>query len=117
MQILSEGGDNPASFAWIGAGLTLDDEAPPETPCKPQWGSRYKWAIWVSWWKHWLAREYGQRNADRYASFWNGSGECKPPDDDCRDRVRGFFFGKHWGDCKPRDVRRQWLTWLWRLHR
>ncbi len=115
VQILSEGGDNPASFAWVGAGLTLDDEAPPETPCKPQWGSHYKWAIWVSWWKRWLAREYGQRNADRYASFWNGAGDCKPPDDDCRDRARGFFFGQHWGDCKPRDVRRHWLQWLWRL--
>lgn len=100
VQILSEGGDNPASFAWIGAGLTLDDEAPPEEPCEPQWGSHHKWAAWVAWWKRWLAREYGHRNADRYASFWEGGKHCTPPEDDCRDR--GFFFGRHRDDdCKP----------------
>jgi hypothetical protein len=115
VQILSEGGDNPASFAWIGAGLTLDDEAPPQTPCKPQWGSHHQWAAWVAWWKRWLAREYGRRNADRYATFWNGGGECRPPQEVCRARARGFFFGKHWGECRPGNTRQDSLTWLWRL--
>jgi hypothetical protein len=114
VQILSQGGDRPASMVWIAAALTVDTDTPPQEPCKPHWASKLKWLLWLKWWKHWLADEYGHRHAAKYANFW-GSEDCTPDEDDCRKRRAGFWFGAHWGDCKPKYDRYDWLKWLWRL--
>jgi hypothetical protein len=105
VQILSEGGDRPASLVWIAASLSVDTATPPEEPepCKPHWGSKYKLLIWIKWWKKWLSHEYGDKHAAKYASYFGGENDdrCKPDEDNCKNRKGGFFFGKHWGHCKP----------------
>jgi hypothetical protein len=119
VQILSEGGDRPASLAWIASSLTVDTDTPPEEPepCKPHWASKYKWLVWLKWWTKWLSHEYGDRHAAKYASYWGGADDgCKPGHDGCKNRKIGFWFGKHRSDCKPRYRRDGW-NWLWRTRR
>jgi hypothetical protein len=116
VQILSEGGDQPASIVWVGAALTVDNDVPPEEPepCKPAWG-KIKWLIWVSWWKRWVGKEYGDRAVAKYDRYWGGE-DCKPDGDDC-DRAAGFWFGRHWGECRPtRPNYIDWWKWFLRRH-
>jgi hypothetical protein len=86
VEIISEGGDQPASLQWLQGSLTIEggDTPPPVDECKPH---NYKWYAWVLWWKKHLHHKFGHKYANKYGDryFDHVYKPCLPkPADKCK---------------------------------